>query len=147
MPEPSKRELLLDATKALLDATGYQVYLGEAPAFGEDDPDEVIVVMVEPDEVDHKGEGFLVTVPLSIQAVVKAGVSALDFSRAYRSAETVIAAIKRAMEVEDRTLGGLVAWNGLERGSTAPLEREPGSEFVGVSVQYRAPIEEGWGAP
>jgi hypothetical protein len=111
------------------------------------DPDEVIVVMVEPDEVEHQGEGFLVTVPLSIQAVVKAGVSAWDFSRAYRSAETVIAAIKRAMEVEDRTLGGVVAWNGLERGSTAPLEREPGSEFVGVSVQYRAPIEEGWGAP
>ena len=147
MPDQSQRERLLDVTKTRLETTGYAVYLGEAPAFGEDDPDEVIVVMVEPDEVEHQGEGFLVTVPLSIQAVVKAGVSAWDLSRAYRSAETVIAAIKRAMEVEDRTLGGVVAWNGLERGSTAPLEREPGSEFVGVSVQYRAPIEEGWGAP
>lgn len=147
MPLPSKREQLLDAVVALLEETNYQVYLGEAPALGMDDPDEVIVVTVEPDEVEHQGEGFLVTVPLSIQAVVKAGTTALEASNAYRVAERVIAAIKRAMEVEDRTIGGIVAWNGLERGSTAPLEREPGSEFVGVSVQYRAPIEEGWGAP
>ena len=144
---PSRRELLLDAVVERLTHTGAAVFLGEAPGFGPDDPSEVIVVVVQPDEVVHQGQGFLVTVPLSIQAVVDVSLSALDFSVAYRRAETMIAAIKRAMEVEDRTLGGLIAWNGLERGSTEPIARDPGSQFVGVSIGYRAPIREGWGAP
>jgi hypothetical protein len=57
---PSRRELLLDAVVERLTHTGAAVFLGEAPGFGPDDPSEVIVVVVQPDEVVHQGQGFLV---------------------------------------------------------------------------------------
>lgn len=156
MPATSKREQLLDATLVRLQAitiaggfntnAGAEVHLGEAPAFGPDDARSHIRLVVEDDEVGTHQAKLLIVLPLSIQAIVPV-TTAMDLGRAYRDAERVLADIKRAMELSDRTVGGLVKDFGLVRGATQTLTREPGSEFVGVSIQYRAPMHEAWGAP
>lgn len=156
MPTAAKREQILDALLARLEAitvaggfstdAGASVHLGEAPQFGPDDPGTAIVVAVEDDEVSQFQLKGFITLPLTIQAMV-AITTAVDLGLAYRDAERVLADVKRAVELEDRTLGGLVAWHGLERGTTTTLKREPGSEFVGVAIQYLAPMHETWGAP
>lgn len=155
MPSQSRRELILEAIVARLEAiavshdtiefatnAGASVHLGAAPGFGPDDPTQAIVVVAGDDEAAFQGEGFLVRLPIGIQAIVSA-----DLSAPYASAEAVLADIKRAIELTDRTLGGLVAWNGLERGVTRTLQRDEGSTFVGVEIEYSAHYTEGWGAP
>jgi hypothetical protein len=159
-PPKSTREKILDAVVARLaviatdheditfaSAAGQSVHLGEAPPFGPDDPLEAIVVAVGDDDPRFQGEAFLIVLPLSIQAIVAVPAGQLEIGAAYRAAEAILADVKRAIELEDRTLGGLVKWHGLERGSTRTLRREPGSEFVGIEIGYSAPYAESWGAP
>lgn len=156
MPAVSRREQILDAVIARLEAittvggfttnAGAEVHLGEAPAFGPDDARSHIRVVVGDDEVGSHQAKLLIVLPLSIQAIVPVTTS-MDLGLAYRDAERVLADIKRAIELSDRTLSGLVKDHGLVRGSTRTMEREPGSEFVGVAIEYRAPMHEEWGAP
>lgn len=156
----SRRELILERIVSRLEAislshdtiafatdAGQAVFLGEMPGFGPDDPPYAIVVTVGDDEVAYEGEAFLIQMPIGVQAVVPA-----DLAKPYMASEAVAADIKRAIELPDdvdggRTLGGLLAWHGLERGSTRVLQREPGSTFVGSEVQYGAPYREGHGHP
>lgn len=157
MPAASQRELLLDALIDRLEAitvvggfntnAGQAVHLGELPVYGDDsDPAAAIAVVVEDDDVkqfQHKG---LIDLPLSIQAFAKV-TTAIGLRLAYRDAERVLADIKRAVELPDRTMGGLVKWLGLERGTTTTLKREAGSQFVGIAINYVAQMHETWGAP
>jgi hypothetical protein len=103
-------------------------------------------VVVEDDEVGTHQAKVLLVLPLSIQAIVPV-TSAMDLGRAYRDAERVVADIKRAYELLDRKFGGLLNGEGIMRGSTRTIPREPGSEFVGVEIRYLAPMHETWGAP
>jgi len=158
---PSRREQILDAVLARLAAicvadgfatdAGAAVMLGEA-ALGPDDPKEAIVVVVEDDQVTHQGAGLLIQMPLTIQAIVWcSAISGLG--QAYRRAEAILSDIKRAMELPDRVIvtedfpRGVVGWKGLERGVTSTLKKEPGSELIGVTVQYGFPYQENWGNP
>lgn len=155
MPDASRRERVLDEVLSRLSAieagadyatsAGSSVHLGEAPVFGdESDPKEAIVVVVGEDEVKFHGNGLLLMLPLRIQAQV--AVSRLELGTAYQYAEAIVADIKRAMELDDRTLGGTL--NGfLERGPTRTIARDVGSEYVGVEIEYRAPMKEDWGNP
>jgi hypothetical protein len=151
----ARRREILDAVLARLEAiltadgfvtdAGANVHLGDAPPFGPDDAREAIVVVVEDDEPKWQADGFFIELPLSIQAVVATG--GVELGTAYQTAEAILEDIKTAVELADRKLGGLLAWHGLERGSTRTLQREPGSEFVGVAVEYRCPYRENWGNP
>ncbi len=155
-PEPSRRELILDKTIERLEAistndgfatdAGKSVWLGEAPPFGdeEDDPRSAIVVLVEDDEVTSQVGAIFVDVPLTIQAVVAVSTP-LEYRKAYRDAERMLADIKRAMELTGRTMAGVNGF--LRRGVTRTLPREPGSAFVGVSIEYRCSVKESWGNP
>lgn len=155
--QPSRREAILDALKARLEAistasgfntnAGASVHLGEAPPFGPDDPQAAIVMVVEDDEVVFQGLGLQITLPISLQAVVASSATVVELGLAYRTAEAILGDIKTAVELSDRTLGGMVGGTGLERGVTQTLKREPGSEFVGVAIQYRARYHESWGNP
>ena len=60
--------------------------------------------------------------------------------------EAMLGDVKRAMELSDRTLGGLVQRQ-IERGATRILPRESGARTVGVMVPYVVPFTERWGAP
>jgi hypothetical protein len=120
---------------------GLRVFLGEAPALGPDDPDQAIAVLVGDDVPTYQGEHVLVALPIQIAAVAKA-----DLDAPWVIVEQLISDIKKAIELEDRTLGGRVKRQ-IKRGSTRTLPRESGSTKVGVTVEYSAPYTELWGAP
>lgn len=153
----STRRLVIEAVQDRLQLilkpayntdAGRNVYLGEAPGMGPDDPAEVIAVVVGDEELGHQGENIVVTLPVDVQAIVKVSSGALvPPDEPYVVLEAMIEDIKRAIEQSDRTLGDLLLPRGLTRGGVRSLAREPGSEFVGAAVQYRATFGEKWGTP
>jgi hypothetical protein len=152
----SRREQILDksldrlgvisTTAGYATDAGESVHLGEHPPIGPDDPQAGIVVMVGEDAPNVRGNAIFNKLRLAIQGVVKVE-SLSEIRSAYRKAEAIAADIKRAFELDDRSMGGLVTGLGLERGITRVLDREPGSEYVGVEVEYFAPMKEEWGTP
>lgn len=162
MTEPtraSKRRRILEAIKARLEAIvegdrndrgavfetnlGQAVYLEETPALGPDDANAAIAIVVDEDELLFGNENTLMRLPLQIQALAYA-----ELESPWVVVEMVIADIKRAIELNDRSLDGLAAKNkGIERGETRGLERQDGSLVVGAYVRYWVPYLEGWGTP
>jgi hypothetical protein len=121
---------------------GLVVYVGEVPQLGDDDPDQAIAIIfgLEEPHWELPGKSVQIRLPIAICAVAKARTNA------YLVIESLIGDIKRAIEKEDRTLGGLLT-HPLERGPVAWLPRESGSTTVGAAVNYVIRIKEGWGAP
>ena len=131
---------------------GAAIFAGEAPRFGPDDAPAALAVFVGDDSPEIKGGIVRTDVPIEVWATVPAGLDS-----PLMAIEETIADIRVAVEIEkdgsvDRSLGvveGLPATlpTGLRRGPTRPLRREPGSEFVGASVEYVAMFETRWGTP
>lgn len=151
MATPSRRELAVDAllerVRAIAVNDGYNTDLGatvvvnEFPEFGPDDPRETLVLLVGDDELRSQGHWFLYTLPISILVLVDA-----DVEDGWRTVERGIADVKRAVEQDDHTLGGLVSGT-FERGAVEVLPRQPGSSAIGAVVPYLLPMKEGWGEP
>lgn len=148
---PVRRQEILrefiERLETIAVANGYQtdagqtLFIGETPALGEDDPAAAIAVLVGDEEPQYQGEQLLIRLPYDVQAHVRA-----DLDEPWLTVEQVIADIKRAVELADRTLGGLVKRQ-IERGAVRALPRESGSTTVGASVTYYAPYTEAWGDP
>lgn len=140
-------ETLRERVRVIRRAAGYAsdagetVFMGEAPELGEDDPEQAIAIIVEDEAPGHVGENVQSLLPVTIAALAKA-----DLDEPWMSAEAVLADIKRAVELADRTLGGAVR-DRMQRGITRTLQREPGSVTVGIAIQYLCPIVEKWGNP
>lgn len=147
-----RRQLVLEAMRARLQAievangfntdAGLLVFLGEVPQLGTSDPDTAIA-LVPGEEIAawNQGANLLIRLPLIVSAIAKA-----DLAEPWLAVEAIIGDVKRAIELEDRTLGGLVQ-RMIERGSVLVWEREPGATSVAASVTYIAPYVEGWGTP
>ena len=138
---------LRDRLEAILVANGFGtdagalIFLGESPTLGPDDPTAAIAMEVQEDIPSFQGEHVVVTVPVDIQAIVKA-----DADEPWMTVEAIVTDIKTAVEV-DRDLAGTLIARGLMRGTVRPLDREAGSQYVGAAVQYRLLMKESWGAP
>lgn len=147
----TRRQVILAALRIRLQAIhvadGYQtdagdaVVIGEAPQLGPDDSDVAIALMVQDDDIQYQGENVNALLPIEIQAVAK-----VDLERPWWTAEMVLGDIKRAIEVDDRTLAGVVPRR-IQRGRTRIKDREAGSSTVGIGVTYIAPYLEAWGRP
>lgn len=121
---------------------GGQVFLGEAPQLGQDDPSHALALVLDDDEVNSQGYLF-VTLPVVVQALAKA-----DLNEPWVAIEAMLGDIKVAIEQTegDRTLGGLLK-SELRRGSTRTVPREPGGTTVGAAITYRCEYVERWGTP
>jgi len=152
----ARRQLILTALaerlKAISIADGYQtdaglgaIWLGQDIDLDEKDPGAVLLISAGVERFVGSQAKLYSEWPLSIKAVVKA-----DLDDPLMSAEGMIADTQKAVELDDRTLGGLVNWNGqhgLILDSIAALEREPGSPTVGIEVVYIAKLQRSWGDP
>ena len=132
----TRRQAILEALVARVQAiavshgfntdAGLTVFLGDAPQLGSDDPPVAIAVVPRETRIQSERMEIL---PVEIQALAKA-----DIDQPYVAAEAMLSDIVTAVELEDRTLGGLVKF--MELGSTRLLPREPGSTTVGTAILY-----------
>lgn len=151
MSTPTKRQLIVEAVLTRVSAitiangcatdAGLHLYRGEVPELGEDDPAAAIAVVLADDVPQYQGEKLGLLLPVQIAAVAKVGLD-----QAWETLETTIGDIKRAIELEDRTLGSLLP-QPLKRGPTRTMSREPGSQTIGLVVTYQAAYVEAWGQP
>ena len=133
---------LIDRVSAITKTNGFStnagrnVYVGEIVKLGENEPDSAIAIVIGNETVIGQRVKVIYDLDIEIQALVKA-----QLDQPWALAEVMIGDIKKAVELEDRMLGGAVNGNGqsgLERSGVEVINREPGSNQVGVSVFYRA---------
>lgn len=120
---------------------GFTPFLGEGVVLGESDPEVAVSIVVRDDLPGKTMENIFIMLPIEVQAIAKA-----DINQPWLAVEALIADIKQAIELPDRTLG-LPISKGLSRGSTRTLAREAGAATVGAAVTYVVPYVEAWGAP
>lgn len=139
--------VLISRLSSITIANGYSTDAGatlvtaERPDLGPDDPDEGINMLVRASTPTRNGDAIFERLPVDVQVLAKAN---LDDPLA--TVEAVLADVKTAVE-QDHDLNGTLPDQGLERGPTRPLDREPGSTTVGVEVSYFLDCREKWGAP
>lgn len=152
MPTTTRLQVL-NAIKARLAvitvANGYAtdagqlIALGEVTELGDDDPDAALAIVVGDDAPKPQSTvgTTLAEWPLRIAALAKA-----DLAEPWTTVEQVLGDIKRAFELSDRTLGGLLKGD-IQRGSTRVIPRDPGSTTIGVAITYVGIVSERWGQP
>ena len=161
MPLPtSRRQAALEDLRARLAfitiAKGYNtdagknIFLGEVPRWGPDDPPVGLAIAIGDDSTETSGGMAVSRVPVQVWAVVP-----VTTAGPLVVIEAIIADIKEAVEIEqdgsvDRALGVIdgapaTVSRGLERGVTRALRREEGSEYAGAAVEYIATFQERWG--
>lgn len=154
----SRRERILDALRERLEGIsiddGYRTNLGlivktgEVPRFGPDDPKQALAILPKEDQPGDLQTGKIPIVwPIDIAILVSP-----DLSQPWAIVEAGLVDVKRAIEGQDLTLGGLLKGGmnnpgGLMRGSTETFNRHSGSETVGALITYAAPYWETWGDP
>lgn len=119
---------------------GLNVFLGEDPTLGPDDPDVALSVSVGDTSNGQGLSQVLVEMPIEIVALAKADVDA-----PLLAIEEVIADIRRAIETADGSLGG--ECKQILRGSIRSLPRESGTSVVGAAVEYQVWYADVWGSP
>lgn len=153
----SRRQRIIEAALARLGVilqddgfntdAGRNVLLNQVPELGEDDPDVAIAILLGDDEPRQQGHKILIGLPIELQAIAKvARPDAGGEWHPWIEAEQVLEDAKRAFELEDMKLGGLLN-DDMERDVTSTSEREAGSTTVGLSIRYRLEYHEKWGAP
>lgn len=153
--QDSKRKKIIRAIRTRLEAikrnaegfatnAGAQIHVAFFPQLGPDDPYPCLAIATGTDSLGNQQAKIAITLPIEISVVahvdIKGGADPLDV------VEDGISDVKRAIELEDRTLGGLLP-NKLQRGPVTAYEREPGSRLVGSVVTYVAFYTEDWGDP
>ena len=155
----SRRERILEAVRCRLRAItrndGYRTDLGltelvgELPRFGPDDPKQVIAMMPQEDRIEGEFQEGKIPIlwPIDIAVLVSP-----EIDEPWAIVEAGLFDVKKAIETDDRTLGGLLKGGknnpgGLLRGSTETFKRTAGSEAVGALITYACPYWESWGLP
>jgi hypothetical protein len=148
---PSHRELILRAIGTRLETirvasgfatdAGLRVFHGPV-RFGPDDPPIAIAVVPGGTTTtsDPRAVKKTVHLPVDIHAMARD-----DLDHPLLVVESVIADIKTALEVEDRSLGGLA--KDFRAGEVLPLPRAEGSTTIGSRVEYLVLYIELWGDP
>ena len=147
----SKRLQILEAIVARLTTisiangfdtdAGAHVFLGETPVLGPDDGPIAIAVVPQDDRLTAQQMKIAAPWPIPVQALAQA-----DLDEPWVAVERVLSDIKRAVELADRTLGGLVS-QPFERGQTRTIPREAGQTTTGAEVIYVFAYVEPWGHP
>lgn len=153
----SIRQRILEALLARVQAihgsgfqtnAGHRVYLGVDARLSEEDDMQaehdsasIEIRLGDIDPPDHQMERLQIELPVTFTVVARA-----SYRQPWMAIESAAADVKRAIELEDRTLGGLVP-SDIERGAEGSMPRERGSEVVGYEITYPVLYSEAWGYP
>lgn len=153
VPQQSRREQIIAAMVARAQAirrysgfntdAGATLIVGERIKLSAGDPDSALQLIVGDSlRATWMAGKVMYRLPFQFTALASAGRE-----ESWRDAERLLQDVKRAIELEDTRLGGLLDHPGLERSPEAVLEREPGATDVGIEITYFAPLQETWGHP
>lgn len=157
MAETSKRQAILEVFYAravvIRKQNGFQtdlgatLLLGELPHFGPDDPKAVLAMLPQEDVIIGGLQNIGLVLPVNYAVILAPGCA-----DAWRIVEMGLSDIKKAVELADRSLGGLLDGGnnnaeGLQRGTTETWPGVSGLEAVGAVITYAAKYHEGWGYP
>lgn len=153
VPQPSRREQIIDAlierAQVITQVDGFNtdagkaLVIGESRQLGPDDPDSVLLLLIgNDDRATWQAGKVFYRIPFRFQVISKAGRE-----DTWRDVERLLQDVKRAIELADLRLGGLLDHPGLERQPGRVLEREPGATDVGIELTYLASLQETWGSP
>lgn len=151
-------QALLDRVQQITVANGFatdagqQVFLGAVPDLGPNDPSAAIALVVQPDVIQAQQNNIKLRLQVDIVVLVRMDPGTVaSWNAGWVLVEEMLEDVKRAVELEDRTLGGLLVEGsnslGLERGTTDPYQRQTGSPVMGFLITYIAPYVEAWGHP
>lgn len=126
---------------------GALLFVNAIPNLGPDDPPAAIALLVDDDQVVATRMQVELLLPLTIAACARGSYTdAQELLQAWLVAEDVLADVKRAIETADRQLGlGRIVTSRIERSTTRTIERQEGSDVVGVQITYVVPYVEVWG--
>lgn len=153
LEELIRRLEFIQIAKGYNTDAGLHIFKGEEIQFGEDDPAECLSISVGDDSATQAAGMIRAIVPVEVLAIVRIEGTVAPLLRV----EHVIADIRVAVEGPSPVVDRMLVDNevgpephgttpkGLERGATRSLKREPGSEYVGASCEYRLTFEEAWG--
>lgn len=141
------RLLEIRTNNGFLTDAGLTIFLGERVTLGEDDPDTALAIVAGEDSRNPPSQGLgsgtfaavEITLPVSILALAKA-----DLDEPLLAQEDIIHDIERAVELNDRKIGGI---GSLSQVSVAPFDREEGVTVVGAAVNYSVLYSKKWGDP
>lgn len=147
LDEYERRLGVIQRSNGYLTNAGLTIFMGFIPTTGPADATEMIAVMPKEDAiVSEQLEKWATHWPINIAAI-----AAPTLTRPWATVERILMDIKRAMELPDRSLNGLLIGGtgitGLHRGTTEIYERTSGSDLVGVEITYVNPLSESWGHP
>jgi hypothetical protein len=123
---------------------GRTVLIGVLPKLGEGDPDAVIAVVPQDQATEFTQMHVAGDWPIDIVAVANASGNRDD---PWLLVEDVLADVQRAMELDDRTLGGLMNAREFTVGPARTFGRESASEIVAVSQTYGFYVQRAFGSP
>jgi hypothetical protein len=149
----SKRKRILAALVARLEAihkadgfntdAGDRVFRGYVPQLGPDDATPYLSLIAPDDTPGSQMVKVVQTLSIDIYVVGRVDLRGEDPDA---DVEDGIADVKKAIELEDRELGGLLC-DRLTRGVTRSFERESGTPLIGAIVAYQAKYTDVWGDP
>jgi hypothetical protein len=123
---------------------GRNVLVGLLPKLGDGDPESVIAISLQDQSAELTRLHVAGTWPIEIIAVVNANAQRDEPALLV---EDVLADIQRALELEDRTLGGLINAQEFEVGPTRVFGRDSASDVVAASQTYSFYVQRAFGAP
>lgn len=141
-------EALAERLRVIQMANGYATdagrYLYWGPVvLGPNDPPVGIAIVPGPTETNALQQGKkIITLPVEFHALAFAPQEVDD---AWLRVEAVLADIKRAIELEDTTMGRLAV--DLTAGEVTPLVKSESGVFIGYAAEYRVVYTEHWGDP
>lgn len=153
----TRRQQILEALRTRAEAisvgngfdtnAGATLFLGVIPSLGEGDPGAALAMIPRTDIIDvNSTDKMPIELPVDFIAIAK---PSLD--EPWVAIEQLLGDVKKAIELDDRTLGGLLRGgrnkSGMYRGTTDTLERRSGEEMVGALITYVCPYSECWGEP
>ena len=119
---------------------GLKVFVGGGAELGPADPDYAIALVPGEELAEEQGR-IANTFPVAVQAIGKS-----DAADAWINLELLLGDLKKAIELEDRTLGSVLK-GVMKRGPTRSLERPPGATTIGIEIFYLCPYIDEWGNP
>ena len=127
--EVISRVSAITKTNGFSTNAGRNVYVGEIVKLGENEPDSAIAIVIGNETTVSQRVKVIYDLDIEIQALVKA-----QLDQPWTLAEVMIGDIKKAVELEDRRLGGAVngsGTNGLERAGASVINPGAGVESGG----------------